>query len=454
MNEIISIAVGAFLRFYQLSKLMPFSGDEGRDFLIVKDIIIRHHFPLLGPPTSLVGVHLGPFAYYLFVPALYLGKFHPASIAVLTVLFDLAAIFLLFKLSQTIFDTKTAFLASFLYATSPFAILQSRAPLHVSLTPFFSIFFILTFWQFIRKNKPVYLYSASFILGILLQLHLTAIIFVFAFFYLVVKRASFRQIFSSFTVFLFPLVPFFAADAKKNFLISTKLISWIPYRILSAFGIFTQKNLLTPVKMGNAINDIFTAFQHMIFVPNKIVAAGVFIGSLLILLKKDTQKAEGKRFIFFFLVLFLTSLFIHGQPAPHYFTLIAPFIIMTEALFLSKLKIWGIFAGLLIAGINIVSLLQANYFAGFSLEEEIKISKFIINDASGKKYQIFPPPDIVGLPEYYKNYQYLGWWLGNEPVSRDGEIKYTIYHRKQNIAALGENEELVEFPHSLVIKSR
>ncbi|EKE21589.1 MAG: hypothetical protein ACD_7C00176G0001, partial [uncultured bacterium] len=40
--------IGAFFRLYKINEYMTFLGDEGRDVLLVKRMIVDHKFTLLG----------------------------------------------------------------------------------------------------------------------------------------------------------------------------------------------------------------------------------------------------------------------------------------------------------------------------------------------------------------------------------------------------------------------
>jgi hypothetical protein len=62
-----------------------------------------------------------------------------------------------------------------------------------------------------------------------------------------------------------------------------------------------------------------------------------------------------------------------------------------------------------------------------SYQLQKKIAKYIVEDAEGTKYSL----KRVGAFDYYEgyyaqNYQYLLWWMGNEPKDNN-DILYTIY---------------------------
>lgn len=62
---IVVVTTAFFLRFYLLSQNLFFGPEQGRDFLVIKDIVVNHKFTLIGSKTDIEGVFHGPFYYYL-----------------------------------------------------------------------------------------------------------------------------------------------------------------------------------------------------------------------------------------------------------------------------------------------------------------------------------------------------------------------------------------------------
>src|SRR5882672_8128859 len=79
---VVILLIGAYLRLYKIPDYMNFLGDEGRDVLVVKHMIVDHKFTLLGPTASVGGFFLGPIYYYFMLPFLWLWHLDPAGPAV------------------------------------------------------------------------------------------------------------------------------------------------------------------------------------------------------------------------------------------------------------------------------------------------------------------------------------------------------------------------------------
>ena len=168
------ILLGAFLRLYRIADYITFLGDEGRDVLVVKRIIVDHKFTLLGPTASVGGFFLGPIYYYFMIPFLWLFKLDPVGPAVMVAIFGLATVFLVYKVGKDFFGPKVGLLAAFFYTISPVVIYYSRTSWNPNLMPFFSLLIVWLVWKTVAEKKPIFLPIIGFLFGILIQLHYLA----------------------------------------------------------------------------------------------------------------------------------------------------------------------------------------------------------------------------------------------------------------------------------------
>jgi hypothetical protein len=390
--------LGVFLRLYKLSPLLPSASDEGRDLQIAESIIKEGKFPSFGPPSSLGWMRLGPFSYYLWAAILYIGNFHPLAIPIFIVFLDSAATVLLFYLALLLFDAKTAVLASLLFATSAYAVFHSRTPIHASLVPFFVSLFYVFFWKFMEKKADKYFYLSCFLLGILLQLHLSTVILVFILFLfsfrtsiktafsegpaarqpqkhpqgnpvfgaprlaspihfsvlesfdIGFKRLNFAKIAKGVILLILPFTPFILGDLRNYLFMTGRFLIWIPYRMLSLIGITTSKNIVTAEKLVGMGNLFLKTLREIVFVPNGEIALIIFAVSIIFLIiRKRSDKSV--RFLLGILGIAFAGIFLHLQPADHYFNFLMPLVILTIAYFLSLRKI-GIVITVLLAVFN------------------------------------------------------------------------------------------------------
>jgi len=175
---VIILLLAAFLRLYRINDYMAFLGDEGRDVLIVKRMIIDHQFTLLGPITSIGLMHLGPIYYYFMIPFLWVSGLHPVGPAIMVALFSVATVALLWQFGREFFDTKTGLIAALLYTFSPLVLTYSHSSWNPNILPFWALLLIYSLTKAVVKREYWWLFVTGACLGIVLQLHYVALVFI------------------------------------------------------------------------------------------------------------------------------------------------------------------------------------------------------------------------------------------------------------------------------------
>ena len=165
------LILAAYLRLYKISEYMTFLGDEGRDVLVVKRMIVDHKWTLLGPTASVGGFFLGPIYYYFMVPFLWIWRLDPTGPAVMVALFGVATVYLVYRAGGDMFHPWVGLVASALYALSPVVIAYSRSSWNPNVVPFFSLLTIYLLWKYANDQKMRDVLWAGVSMGIGLQLH-------------------------------------------------------------------------------------------------------------------------------------------------------------------------------------------------------------------------------------------------------------------------------------------
>lgn len=187
---IIGIILGAillfasYLRLYKISEYMTFLGDEGRDVLIVKEILFgfsqllhgdlksaSEHLTLLGPRASAGDFFTGPIYYYFMAPFLWLFHLDPVGPAVMIALLGIATVFLVYYAGAKFFSTFAGLTAAFLYAIAPLVIGYSRSSWNPNPLPFFSLLIIYLLYKAVKKPSGKLFVIIGILFGIVLQLH-------------------------------------------------------------------------------------------------------------------------------------------------------------------------------------------------------------------------------------------------------------------------------------------
>jgi len=182
------ILLAGFLRLYRIGDYMTFLGDEGRDALVVYNIL-HGNLTLLGPTASVGGFFLGPLYYYLMTPFLWLFNYNPVGPAVMVALFGIATVWLVYKTGEIFFNKKAGGIAAFFYSISPLVISYSRSSWNPNLMPFFSLLTLLTLNAALKRDKIWLIGLSGLLLGFTMQLHyLTTFLAVILFLYILLFR--------------------------------------------------------------------------------------------------------------------------------------------------------------------------------------------------------------------------------------------------------------------------
>lgn len=184
------LGLGLFLRIYKIKDYIVFLGDEGRDALVVYNIL-QGDPTLLGPTSSVGGFFLGPIYYYMMAPFLWLFNYDPVGPAIMVVIIGVITIFLVYLVAKDFFGIKAGLIAALLYAISPIIILYSRSSWNPNVFPFFTILSLYSLYKAVVNKKWWLFVLAGFLMGINLQIHYLAT-FVGAIMFFYVLFSDFR----------------------------------------------------------------------------------------------------------------------------------------------------------------------------------------------------------------------------------------------------------------------
>ena len=168
---ILILLLAAFLRFWRLPEYMTFLGDEGRDALAVKRMIVDHKFRLIGPVTSVGNMYLGPLYYYLMLPAMMISRLSPVGPAVMVALLSVLTTALIYFYGREWVGGKAALMAAFLYAISPVVINYSRSSWNPNIMPFFALVSVYGIWRVWQKKQFWWLTILGVSLSFVVQSH-------------------------------------------------------------------------------------------------------------------------------------------------------------------------------------------------------------------------------------------------------------------------------------------
>lgn len=239
----IVVLLAAFLRLYKIADYMTFLGDEGRDVLIVYNIL-HGHLTLLGPTSSVGGFFLGPIYYYFMAPFLFLFNYDPVGPAVMVALFGVATVWLIYKFSSDLFNVKIGLIAALFYAISPLVINYSRSSWNPNPLPFFSLLALYTLYKATDKNNLKLFFASGILLGIAMQLHYLAI-------------------FLGIIMFFYILLAQFTQKEKSN-----KFVSLFKQYCSTLFGFLIGWSLFLAFEIRHGFPDFINIFNFVIHSGN------------------------------------------------------------------------------------------------------------------------------------------------------------------------------------------
>lgn len=231
---VIILLVGAALRLYQLEGYLQFLGDQGRDVLVIKRMIVDHDPTLLGPSASVGGFFTGPIYYYMMTPFLWASNLNPVGPAILSVLIGLGTIVLIYLVGSKFWNPRVGLIAAFLVAVNPKMVDISRFSWNPNPVPFFVLATILLLYLVSKKTRLLYSLAIGLCIGVLYQLHymdlpFIAIIGVLTLFIYPLKVWPKHALVALLGIFV-ALAPFLLFEVLHNFPNSRSVLEFITRR--------------------------------------------------------------------------------------------------------------------------------------------------------------------------------------------------------------------------------
>lgn len=445
--------IASFLRFYRLSDLMEFIGDQALFYLPARDIIIEGVIPLVGPQTSHPWIHHGAIWTYVLSIILWVFNFNPVPPAYFIAILGVVTVWLFYKVVSELFDKRIALIAAFLYAASPLIVLNARMPYHTSPIPFFAILLFFAVYRWIKGNA-YYFPLITFLMGVLYNHELTTFVlsipifclFLYGFFKKerwVRRVLNIKIIIYSVFSFLVPMIPFIIYDISNGYKQTAGFIIWVLYRIIKFPLNIAGSHFLSL--------EFFIYIEQLIFASNLLFSLAILIFSLVYLFYliyrqvKNKNMGIGYALLFLYLIIPIIGLFAHRIPIEADVLLISPFIIMMIAVFLNRLFSLKPLKVVLIVGIGII--ITANSYNLFSTEYLTKMGKdsrisfkerleaidSVIKIAGGRQYNLVGRGALSEFPSFTMNYEYLLWRKGHPLKKGNVDLKIVVWERDGDI---------------------
>lgn len=440
------ILLGLFLRVYKIKDYIVFLGDEGRDVLVVYNIL-HGDLTLLGPTSSVGGFFLGPIYYYLMTPFLFLSNYDPVGPAIMVVLFGLATIYLIYKLGREFFGREAGLIAALLYAVSPIVVIYSRSSWNPNVFPFFTISSLYFLYKAVLKNKFWLFVASGILMGINLQIHyLSTFVGAIMFFYVLIsdfrlKTSYLRNLIKRYLAmalgFLIGFSPFLAFEIRHQFANTNNILEFIfnSPETGAANNVFQNIQHVFIRLFGGLPLSFPTSNNFFQFNPSTVqvwLVCSAFLGLVatiffvVVLIKEKDQKEQLQKYLLILVWgLFGVGLFgFYNKPIYDYylgFLFPLPFLLI-GFLFAEIIKIIKkpgvVIVAVLLLGMVLVSL-KFNPISkpGNHQVEQVKsIADAVLAQTNGEPYNF----SISGVGNSDHAYRYFFKLAGREPVVIEG----------------------------------
>ena len=329
---ILLISTAIFFRFWQIRDYVVFLGDEGRDALVVRNMILEMRPTFLGPTASVGGFYLGPAYYWISTPFLFLSMFDPVGPSYMVAAIGVATVLVLYLFLKNTVGFWPAILSASLYTTAPLIVRYSRSSWNPNPLPLFALLLICFLYLGIRNKKIIYFLLAGASFGIAIQLHYLAIMLVPIAALITVFNTSYKKwplIFAAgFIGSLITFFPFLLFEIKHGFPNFTTIFEFITRD--STSGYKTYNIIWLTSNLGNRLIGELSNIQGSPI--TRITFWTLTLGGLYGLVKNWNNKEKRLIFsigIFWFLGGLLGLEYYTGQIFDYYFGFMfpAPFLL-------------------------------------------------------------------------------------------------------------------------------
>ncbi|MGI8893992.1 MAG: glycosyltransferase family 39 protein [Bacteroidia bacterium] len=347
---------------------MEFKGDEARNSFKALKLVEEGEIPLTSSISS-TGINEPPvFMYLLSLPFIFSTS--PVFATGFIALMNVAAIVILFFLIKNYFSVQAALISVALYAVNPWQVLFSRKMWTQNLLAPFVILFIYLILEAVIKKKKEYIIYSLLILGIILQLHLSAIYFVALAGLIIIlyyKDVKINYLIAGIVLCLITFIPYLIFQINNNFAdLHTILTHFKQERIFHSSAFLMPLTLFSTNGFEYSFGNDFNEFLHTAYKLPLIDYLSVTL--LLFSLGYFLLNMNKLKWIFFSWLIFgVLYLFTNRAPIlyEHYFNSISPvlFIItgVATASLIKTIPVWAKY------GVSTIILMIVVYQSAFTL---------------------------------------------------------------------------------------
>ena len=297
-----------------INQTVPYTYDQGRDFLKAEEIIRDKNLTFIGPTTGIMGVHHGAWWYY-FLALLYLVfAGWPVGFYIGLFVLSTTTLFLFFFFIKKELGYQSSWLFFLTITAGSFFIKLGFFASNNTLSPLFVLLLIYSIYLFFKTQSAKYLFFISLALGFSFEFEVASGIFIITSFFITslffkLFRKSYlnlRKLVCFISGFIIPIFPRLLFELKNNFIQTKAFISFYSHP--------TFTNQLSFISTLAERAQLFLKY-YLQLIPQENFYLGLlvflFFIYLLIIRIKNMKRGRTNPLLFFFLlilVIFLVSL--------------------------------------------------------------------------------------------------------------------------------------------------
>lgn len=251
-----------FTRFYQIDTKSIFKVDQLENAWAVKQILVDHNFPLVGPSNKIgSGIYIGPLYFYLLSIFYFFTNLDPIAAGLFSGVTAIIGFFVLFYVTKKLFSFNTALIAVFMNTFSYWGIDFDRTPWEVNFIPIISVA-VFYFLNKILNGEEKNILWLAIALALAFHIHLTAAVFLPIIVILILPffpktKKTVLYFLYSLPVFLLGIAPSIIANLQKN---NFYIINAFNYADSSFHGLHLTR-------MGQLFHTVFIQIEAYTILP-------------------------------------------------------------------------------------------------------------------------------------------------------------------------------------------
>lgn len=425
------LLIGLFFRTYKLEIFYSWGHDQDLFAWIAKDIVIDHHFRLIGQETSITGVFIGPLFYYLMASSMALFRMNPLGAYIPITIISLLTISSIYWVFNEFFGRNVGFIGAFLYAVSPGIILLDRWIVPTQPTNLWVVWFLYVLLSILKGKLPLVLIGV--LIGLVWYVHIAFIpllILLPSAWWLSKKRGlqftiKIKNLLIALLMLFILLLPFFTFEIRHGF----QQIKGLTTATYEEKG--DAKGLKRLVKVfnisGRSLSGLFLIDKNTAVPIEFFISLPIILFVLISYLYKAKVLTKNQTIILsLWIAVDLLVQFLSKRSIPEYYyaNLFVPFFLILALLFSAI----NFKKGILPVAVLTMFLLVILYWfitlpddqGGFL--QKRKTIEYIKNNAQSQGYPCIAINYIEGQPGLPNGFRYLFWLNNLNVITADNDI--------------------------------